>query len=195
MINELGHFALILGFMVAILQATVPLVGARLNHHGMMNFGRTSATAQFVLIAASFLALVHAFVTSDFSLRLVTLNSHSLKPLIYKISGTWGNHEGSMLLWVLILALFGACAAWFGGNLTDRFRATALAVQGAIGVAFIGFIIFTSNPFIRLALPPFDGSGSEPTAAGSGSGFSSPLFIPGIRGAEHGLFLCRCSID
>ncbi|MGB1752806.1 MAG: heme lyase NrfEFG subunit NrfE, partial [Paracoccaceae bacterium] len=89
MINELGHFALILGFMVAILQATVPLVGARLNHHGMMSFGRTSATAQFVLIAASFLALVHAFVTSDFSLRLVTLNSHSLKPLIYKISGTW----------------------------------------------------------------------------------------------------------
>ena len=99
--------------MVAILQATVPLVGARLNQHGMMSFGRTAATAQFVLIAASFLAFA-CLVTSDFSLRLVTLNSHSLKPLIYKISGTWGNHEGSMLLWVLILALFGACAAWFG---------------------------------------------------------------------------------
>ena len=182
MINELGHFALILGFMVAILQATVPLVGARLNHHGMMSFGRTSATAQFVLIAASFLALVHAFVTSDFSLRLVTLNSHSLKPLIYKISGTWGNHEGSMLLWVLILALFGACAAWFGGNLTDRFRATALAVQGAIGVAFIGFIIFTSNPFIRLALPPFDGQDLNPLLQDPGLAFHPPFLYLGYVG-------------
>ncbi|MFZ8880856.1 MAG: heme lyase CcmF/NrfE family subunit, partial [Paracoccaceae bacterium] len=182
MINELGHFALILGFMVAILQATVPLVGARLNHHGMMSFGRTAATAQFVLIAASFLALVHAFVTSDFSLRLVTLNSHSLKPLIYKISGTWGNHEGSMLLWVLILALFGACAAWFGGNLTHRFRATALAVQGAIGVAFIGFIIFTSNPFIRLALPPFDGQDLNPLLQDPGLAFHPPFLYLGYVG-------------
>ncbi len=182
MIIELGHFALLLGFMVAVLQATVPLIGARLSHHGMMRFGRTAASVQFVLIATSFLALVHAFVTSDFSLRLVTLNSHSLKPLIYKISGTWGNHEGSMLLWVLILALFGACAAWFGTNLTHRFRATALAVQGSIGVAFLGFIIFTSNPFLRLAMPPFDGQDLNPLLQDLGLALHPPFLYLGYVG-------------
>ncbi len=182
MISEFGHFALLLGFMVAILQATVPLVGARLNHHGMMSFGRTAASAQFVLVSASFLSLVHAFVTSDFSVRLVTLNSHSLKPLIYKISGTWGNHEGSMLLWVLILALFGACAAWFGTNLTHRFRATALAVQGAIGVAFLAFIIFTSNPFLRVPVPPFDGQDLNPLLQDPGLAFHPPFLYLGYVG-------------
>ncbi len=182
MITELGHFALLLGFMVAILQVIIPLMGARLNNHGMMSFGRTAASAQFVLVAASFLALVHAFVTSDFSVRLVTLNSHSLKPLIYKISGTWGNHEGSMLLWVLILALFGACAAWFGTNLTHRFRATVLAVQGAIGVAFLGFIIFTSNPFLRLVIPPFDGEDLNPLLQDPGLAFHPPFLYLGYVG-------------
>ena len=182
MVTELGHFALLLGFMVAMLQATVPIIGARVNHHGMMGFGRTAASAQFVLVAASFLALVHGFVTSDFSLRLVTLNSHSLKPLIYKISGTWGNHEGSMLLWVLILALFGVCAAWFGTNLTHRFRASALAVQGAIGVAFLGFIIFTSNPFLRLAIPPFDGQDLNPLLQDPGLAFHPPFLYLGYVG-------------
>ena len=182
MITELGHFALLLAFTVALMQATIPLIGTRLNHNGMMNFGRTAASAQFVLVAASFLALVNAFVTSDFSLRVVTLNSHSLKPLIYKVSGTWGNHEGSMLLWVLILALFGACAAWFGSNLTHRFRATALAVQGAIGVAFLGFIIFTSNPFLRLVVPPFDGQDLNPLLQDPGLAFHPPFLYLGYVG-------------
>ncbi|MAI58187.1 MAG: heme lyase NrfEFG subunit NrfE [Rhodobacteraceae bacterium] len=182
MIIELGHYTLLLAFMVAILQVSLPLVGVRLNHHGLMSFSQTAATAQFLLIASSFAALVHAFVTSDFTLRLVTLNSHSLKPLIYKISGTWGNHEGSMLLWVLILSLFGASAAWFGGNLTHRFRATVLAVQGAIGVAFLGFVIFTSNPFLRLATPPFDGQDLNPLLQDPGLAFHPPFLYLGYVG-------------
>ena len=107
MITEFGHFALILAFTVALLQSSLPLIGASLNRHGLMAFAMPAATAQFVLVLAAFGALTHAFVTSDFSVQLVVLNSHSLKPMIYKISGVWGNHEGSLLLWILILALFG----------------------------------------------------------------------------------------
>ena len=105
MITELGHFCLILAMLVAFFQCVIPFVGTRTNGYGLMNFGTAAANLQFVLLLFAFAALTHAFVTSDFSVRLVTLNSHSLKPLLYKISGVWGNHEGSMLLWVLILSL------------------------------------------------------------------------------------------
>jgi cytochrome c-type biogenesis protein CcmF len=125
---------------------------------------------------------MHAFVTSDFTVRLVALNSHSLKPMIYKISGVWGNHEGSMLLWVLILALFGACAGWFGGNLTQSFRARVLAVQGAISVAFLAFILLTSNPFLRLVVPPFDGQDLNPLLQDPGLAFHPPFLYLGYVG-------------
>ncbi len=131
MIVELGHFALILAFAVALVQTIVPLVGAQKGWRGWMAVAEPAATAQFLLVAVSFAALTYAFVTSDFSLRLVVLNSHTDKPMLYKISGVWGNHEGSMLLWVLILTLFGACAAWFGGNLPPSLRARVLSVQSA----------------------------------------------------------------
>ncbi|APZ54339.1 Cytochrome c heme lyase subunit CcmF [Salipiger abyssi] len=114
MVTELGHFALILAFLVACVQAVVPMVGAQKRWPGWMAVAEPAATAQFLLTALSFAALTHAFITSDFSLRVVVQNSHSAKPMLYKISGVWGNHEGSMLLWVLILSLFGALAAWFG---------------------------------------------------------------------------------
>ena len=120
MITELGHFALILAFAVSLFQMVVPLVGAHKGWPEWMAAAVPAATAQFVLVALSFTALTIAFVTSDFSLALVAGNSHTLKPLLYKISGVWGNHEGSLLLWVLILTLFGASAAWFGGNLPPR---------------------------------------------------------------------------
>ena len=128
MIVELGHFALILAFVIAILQAVIPLAGAQKGWAGWMAVGEPAATAQFLLTAGSFAALTYAFVTSDFSLQLVVLNSHTDKPMLYKISGVWGNHEGSMLLWVLILTLFGACAAWFGGGLPAALRARVLSV-------------------------------------------------------------------
>ncbi len=147
MITELGHFALILAFLVAIVQMVVPLIGAQKRWHSWMAVAEPAAGAQFALTALSFGALRWAFINSDFSLKLVVENSHSAKPMLYKISGTWGNHEGSMLLWVLIVALFGACVGWFGSNLPPSLRARVLSVQGMIGVAFFAFIIFTSNPF------------------------------------------------
>ena len=142
MITELGHFALILAFMVALVQTFVPMIGAHRRWQGWMAMAEPAATAQFLLIAMAFGALTWAFVTSDFSLRLVVLNSHSAKPMLYKITGVWGNHEGSVLLWVLIVALFGAMAAWFGAGLPPTLKARVLAVQGSISVAFLGFLLW-----------------------------------------------------
>ncbi|MFX0540521.1 heme lyase CcmF/NrfE family subunit [Roseovarius sp. S4756] len=182
MITELGHFALILALALACVQATVPLIGAHKRWSGWMAVGDTVAGLQFLMIAISFAALTQAFITSDFSLRLVTLNSHSAKPMLYKITGVWGNHEGSMLLWVLIVALFGAAAAWFGGNLPPGLRARVLAVQGMIGIAFLAFILFTSNPFLRLATPPLDGQDLNPLLQDPGLAFHPPFLYIGYVG-------------
>ena len=182
MITELGHFALILAFVVAIFQMIVPLIGAHKRWPGWMAVAEPAASAQFLLTAFAFGALMWAFVSSDFSLRVVVQNSHSAKPMIYKISGTWGNHEGSMLLWVLILTLFGATAAWFGGNLPPTLRARVLGVQSAIAVAFFAFILFTSNPFVRLAVPPFDGQDLNPLLQDPGLAFHPPFLYLGYVG-------------
>ena len=182
MITELGHFALILAFLVAIVQTVVPLVGAHKRWPGWMAVAEPAATTQFLLVGFAFAALTHAFVTSDFSLRLVVLNSHSAKPMLYKISGVWGNHEGSMLLWVVILSLFGAMVAWFGAQLPPSLRARVLAVQAAIGVAFLAFILFTSNPFLRLAVPPFDGQDLNPLLQDPGLAFHPPFLYLGYVG-------------
>jgi len=182
MITELGHFALLLAFMVAIVQMVVPLIGAHKRWPGWMAVAEPAAGAQFALTVVSFGALMWAFIVSDFSLRLVWLNSHSAKPMLYKISGTWGNHEGSMLLWVLIVTLFGAMAAWFGSGLPPTLRARVLAVQSAIAVAFFAFIIFTSNPFLRLDTPPFDGQDLNPLLQDPGLAFHPPFLYLGYVG-------------
>ncbi|UOA27556.1 heme lyase CcmF/NrfE family subunit [Pseudosulfitobacter sp. DSM 107133] len=182
MITELGHFSLILAFLVAIVQAVVPMIGAQRRNAAWMAVAEPAAAAQFFLTLAAFGALMWAFVTSDFSVRLVVLNSHSAKPMLYKISGTWGNHEGSMLLWVLIVSLFGAMAAWFGGNLPPSLRARVLAVQAAIAVAFFAFILFTSNPFLRMAVPPFDGQDLNPLLQDPGLAFHPPFLYLGYVG-------------
>lgn len=182
MTTELGHFALILAFAVAIVQMIVPLIGAHKRWPGWMAVAEPAAGAQFVLTALSFGALTWAFVASDFSLNVVVANSHSAKPMLYKISGTWGNHEGSMLLWVLIVTLFGAMAAWFGGGLPPTLRARVLAVQSAIAVAFFAFIIFTSNPFLRLEVPPFDGQDLNPLLQDPGLAFHPPFLYLGYVG-------------
>jgi cytochrome c-type biogenesis protein CcmF len=182
MLNELAHFALILAFGVAIVQMMIPLIGAQRGNVGWMSLAEPAATIQFLLTGFAFAALTWAFVVSDFSLQLVYLNSHTDKPLIYKISGVWGNHEGSMLLWVLILALFGACAGWFGGNLPMRLRARVLAVQGSISVAFLAFLIFTSNPFTRLEFPPLNGRDLNPLLQDPGLAFHPPFLYLGYVG-------------
>jgi cytochrome c-type biogenesis protein CcmF len=182
MITELGHFALILAFMTAIVQMIVPMIGAQKHWHGWMAVAEPAANLQFIMTGFSFAALMYAFITSDFSLKLVVENSHSAKPMLYKISGTWGNHEGSMLLWVLIVTLFGAMVAWFGNNLPATLKARVLSVQASIGVAFFAFILFTSNPFIRLAVPPFDGRDLNPLLQDPGLAFHPPFLYLGYVG-------------
>ncbi len=182
MIVELGHFALILALMVALVQTVLPLWGAQTRNARLMALAAPAAVAQFLLVATAFAVLTRAFVVSDFSLAVVTANSHTLKPMLYKISGVWGNHEGSLLLWVLILALFGASAAWFGQNLPAALRARVIAVQGSIGVAFLAFLIFTSNPFWRLQVPPLDGQDLNPLLQDPGLAFHPPFLYLGYVG-------------
>ena len=182
MIAEIGHFALALALTLAVAQATVPLYGAAKRDAGLMAFARSTALGQFLFIAIAFACLTIAFVMSDFSVSLVAQHSHSAKPLIYKIAGVWGNHEGSMLLWVLILALFGAAVAQFGGNLPETLAARVLAVQGMIGVGFLAFILFTSNPFLRLDPAPLNGEGLNPLLQDPGLATHPPFLYLGYVG-------------
>lgn len=182
MVIELGHFALILALMLAMVQATIPMVGAHKGWTGWMASADPTATAQVLLVGFAFAALTYGFVTSDFSLQLVVLNSHTDKPLLYKVTGVWGNHEGSLLLWVLILTLFGAMASWFGGNLPPALKARVLAVQAAVTVAFLLFILLTSNPFLRLAMPPFNGQDLNPLLQDPGLAFHPPFLYLGYVG-------------
>ena len=182
MIAETGHFALILALLVAIVQATIPMIGAARGDRAWMDLARPAAYAQFALVAMAFAALVVAYVTSDFSLLNVAQNSHTDKPLLYKVSGVWGNHEGSMLLWVLILAIYGMAVAAAGGNLPPALRARALAVQAMIAVGFILFILLTSNPFVRLDPVPFNGNGLNPLLQDPGLAFHPPFLYLGYVG-------------
>ena len=182
MIAELGHFLLILSFAVAVVQATVPMYGAARGWSNWMRVATPAALVQFLLVGLSFAALMHAFVTSDFSVRLVAAHSHSLKPMIYKISATWGNHEGSMLLWILILALFGGMVAAFGRDLPLTLKSRTLAVQAIIAAAFFAFILFTSNPFERLPNPPIDGNDLNPLLQDIGLAIHPPFLYIGYVG-------------
>lgn len=182
MIVELGHFALVLALIVAVLQTVVPAWGARIRDSRMLAFADTAALVQLALLTISFAALTNAYVTSDFSVANVAVNSHTTKPLIYKISGVWGNHEGSMLLWVLILAVFGAAVALFGGNLPLRLKALVLSVQGSISVAFCVFLVAASNPFQRLDPAPFDGKGLNPILQDPALAFHPPFLYVGYVG-------------
>jgi len=181
MIIEIGHFALVLALAVALLQTALPAWGARVGDQRLMGVAEPAALAQLGLVALAFLALTHAYVTSDFSVETVWANSHSAKPMLYKISGVWGNHEGSMLLWVLILAAFGAAVAVFGGNLPPSLRANVLAVQAGIAVAFLLFIVLASNPFTRIPLQP-EGRGLNPVLQDPALAFHPPFLYAGYVG-------------
>ena len=178
MIPELGHFALILALAVALVQGTLPFVGAARGDIRLMALGSTAALTQAFLVILAFGALTQAYVTSDFSVANVVANSHSAKPLLYKISGVWGNHEGSMLLWALILALFGAAVAVFGSNLPDSLRARVLGVQALIGVGFLAFLLFTSNPFERALARAARRQRPQPAAAGPRPRLPSAAALP-----------------
>jgi cytochrome c-type biogenesis protein CcmF len=181
MIIEVGHFALVLALAVAVVQTVLPIWGARAGDDRLMAVAEPAAFAQLALLVLAFAALAHAYVTSDFSVETVWANSHSAKPLIYKISGVWGNHEGSMLLWVLILALFGGAVALFGTNLPRSLRANVLAVQAGIAVAFLLFIVLASNPFTRIPLQA-EGRGLNPILQDPALAFHPPFLYAGYVG-------------
>jgi cytochrome c-type biogenesis protein CcmF len=182
MIAEIGHFALVLALCVALVQAVVPLVGAKRGNPAWMSVAGPAATLQFLFIAVAFGALTNAYVTSDFSLMNVASNSHTDKPMLYKVAGVWGNHEGSLLLWITILALFGFAVTLFGRNLPPGLKSRALAVQAMISVGFLAFILLTSNPFARLEPPPVNGQGLNPMLQDPGLAFHPPFLYLGYVG-------------
>jgi cytochrome c-type biogenesis protein CcmF len=181
-ITELGHFALILALAVSLVQIGSAVWAARRNDEVVEAVPPAAAMVQFGLLIIAFSALIWAYVTSDFSVENVWANSHSAKPLIYKISGAWGNHEGSMLLWVLILALFGAAVAAFGQNLPGRLKSNVLGVQGCIGAAFLVFIVVASNPFTRIFPAPIEGQGLNPVLQDPALAIHPPFLYAGYVG-------------
>ena len=184
MIAELGHFVLVLALVVALAQALLPLYLLRREPSGglAVAFAARASYLQVMLIGLSFAALTYAFVRSDFSLRVVFANSHAAKPMIYKIAGVWGNHEGSMLLWTLILAAYGAAFARTAKNMPARFSSFVMATQGLLGSAFLSFLLFTSNPFARLLPAPFAGQGLTPILQDPALAAHPPLLYAGYVG-------------
>ena len=182
MTAEIGHFALALAFALTLIGASLPLYGASRGRPELVAVARPVALGQFALIGLAFVMLTLAYLASDFSVVNVALNSHTVKPLLYKLSGVWGNHEGSLLLWALILSLFAAAVALFGGELPDDFRARVLSVQSMIAAGFLAFMLFTSNPFLRLDPAPMQGQGLNPLLQDPGLAFHPPMLYLGYVG-------------
>lgn len=179
---EIGHFSLILALLLAGIGATVPFIGAQKNNIYLINLADRIALGLlfFTLLASAMLS--YAFITSDFSVKIVADNSHTAKPLLYKITGFWANHEGSLLLWVQILTLFGAAISLFGKALPPAFRAQVLSVQAFIAFGFLLFMLATSNPFDRLAMAPLEGNGLNPLLQDPGLAFHPPMLYLGYVG-------------
>ncbi len=182
MIAELGHFALILAFVTSLVVSIVPLVGVARGNVPMMQLAVPATLVMTAGVFMAFAALVWAFVTSDFSVSLVTGHSHSAKPMIYKISGTWGNHEGSLLLWIVILVSFAAILTHSGRAMPMVLKTRTLAVQGIVTAAFLAFSLFTSNPFARLSPAPLDGNGLNPVLQDPGLALHPPTLYVGYVG-------------
>ena len=185
MTGELGQLALCFALALSLVQAFSGFAGASRGNVRLMAMGRGAAMGSFVFIALAFFTLMFAYVASDFSVMAVAQNSHTAKPLIYKISGVWGNHEGSMLLWLLILSVYSAAIA--ATQPTDHqanaeLGSRALGVQALIAIAFLVFVLLTSDPFLRLYPPPFEGSGLNPLLQDPGLAFHPPLLYLGYVG-------------
>ena len=181
MIGELGQLSLCFALALALVMAVSGLMGAQAAGSIARKVATSSAMGLLVFVALAFGVLTYAFVVSDFSVLLVADHSHTLKPLVYKISGVWGNHEGSMLLWVLVLSLYAAMVAGLqrGGA---RLTSAALGVQGLLAAAFLLFILLTSNPFLRLDPAPFEGGGLNPLLQDPGLAMHPPMLYAGYVG-------------
>jgi cytochrome c-type biogenesis protein CcmF len=182
MIPELGHFALALAVALAAAQAVLPLWGAHARDLRLIAAAPALAIGQLIALAAAYLCIVISAVTDDFSVLNIAENSNTLKPLLYKITGTWGDHEGSILLWCLILAICGAAVAGFGRNLPSALRARVIGVLGGTSAGFLLFALVASNPFVRLFPPPLDGRDMNPLLQDPGLAFHPPVLYAGYVG-------------
>jgi cytochrome c-type biogenesis protein CcmF len=182
MTPELGQLALILALLLALAQSILPLIGAWRGNNALMAVARPAATGQAVFVALAFAILVSAFLHFDFSVQYVADNSNLQLPWYYRIAAVWGAHEGSMLLWVLILNVWTVALALFSRQLPEVFRARVLAVLGIISVGFLCFILFTSNPFGRLLPMPVDGADLNPVLQDPGMTFHPPVLYMGYVG-------------
>jgi cytochrome c-type biogenesis protein CcmF len=182
LLPELGQYALLLAFVIAIVQATLPMVGAQRGIGAWMDVARPAAYAQLACVGLAFLALTAAFVTQDFSVRYVATNSNSLLPLPYRYSAVWGSHEGSLLLWALVLALWTGAVATFSRALPRHVVARVLSVMGVIAVGFLAFLIFTSNPFARLLPAAVEGRDLNPLLQDPGLIVHPPMLYTGYVG-------------
>jgi len=181
-IPELGQFALILGLVLAIIQATIPLIGAQTGRTPLMAVARSAAYGQFVFIAISFAALTTAFVQQDFSVVYVAQNSNSLLPMMYRFSAVWGAHEGSLLLWALILAAWTMAVAAYSKTLPLPVVARVLAVMGMVSVGFLLFTLLTSNPFLRHLPALAEGRDLNPLLQDPGLIIHPPMLYAGYVG-------------
>ena len=182
MIPELGHLALIIALFVAVVLGVFPLAGVLLRSSRLMALARPAAFAQFAALAFSYACLLHAFLNNDFSVRYVAEHSNTLLPTFYKVAAVWGGHEGSMLLWVLILTLWTVGVAVFSRRLPDDMVTTVLSVMGLIGVGFLAFLLFASNPFERLIPAVGEGRDLNPLLQDPGMAFHPPMLYMGYVG-------------
>lgn len=182
MIPELGHFALIIAFAVSIVLSVVPLIGAAKNNASLISLARPAALTQLLFVGLAYAALTHAFIVHDFSVLYVSQHSNLVQPLMYRISGVWGSHEGSLLLWSLILSIWTIAVAAYSRNLPEILMARVLAVMGMISTGFLAFMLFTSNPFERLFPMPADGSELNPLLQDPGLVMHPPLLYMGYVG-------------
>ena len=182
MFPELGQFALLLALVVACVQTLLPLVGAQRGIAAWMDVARPAAYAQLLCLGFAFVALTHAFVTQDFSVRYVASNSNSLLPMAYRFSAVWGSHEGSLLLWALVLALWTGAVAAFSRSLPRHVVARVLGVMGVVAVGFLAFLIFTSNPFERLLPAAAEGRDLNPLLQDPGLIIHPPMLYAGYVG-------------
>ena len=182
MIPELGHFALIIAFAITIVQSVVPLIGAAKNNASLMSMARPAALTQLLFVGLAYAALTHAFIVHDFSVLYVSQHSNLVQPLMYRISGVWGSHEGSLLLWSLILSIWTVAVAVYSRNLPEILMARVLSVMAMISTGFLAFMLFTSNPFERIFPMPADGSELNPLLQDPGLIIHPPLLYMGYVG-------------
>ena len=182
MLGELGNFTLILAFCLALIQALLPLTGTLVGDRRLMAAGRSLAVGQLVFLGLAYIMLTLAFVANDLSIRYVAENSNAALPLIYKLTGVWGGHEGSMLLWALMLSIWNVAVAFFSRALSLEMLARVLAVLGTVAAAFLAFTAFTSNPFARIFPAPAQGADLNPLLQDPGMIIHPPLLFIGYTG-------------